>query len=121
LKQHHNTCFATENLPLEMPAKLGPTLQFVDIREERQRRKIVGPKFRGTFQQGRGAVEIASVPAIDSRHVAALALVGWYLKGGRSGTLGGETAPPEVSAGGHAIITIPGKAHILTHAPLAGC
>jgi hypothetical protein len=29
------------------------------------------------------------------------------------------TAPPEVSAGGHAIITIPGKANTLTHAPLS--
>ena len=52
------------------------------------------------------------------RHAAALVLVGWYLKSGRSGTLGGP-APPEVSAGGHAIITIPGKANTLTHAPLS--
>ena len=29
------------------------------------------------------------------------------------------TAPPEVSAGGHAIITIPGKANTLTDAPLS--
>jgi hypothetical protein len=39
------------------------------------------------------------------------------VKSGRSGTVRG-TAPPEVSAGGHAMITIPGKANTLTHAPL---
>ena len=32
---------------------------------------------------------------------------------------GSPTAPPEVSAGGHAIITIPGKANTLTDAPLS--
>ena len=43
--------------------------------------------------------------------------VGIWTVGGAA--RGSPTAPPEVSAGGHAIITIPGKANTLTDAPLS--
>jgi hypothetical protein len=55
-------------------------------------------------------------PRIENCHAAALALVG-YLNSGRGKRE--PTAPPEVSAGGHAIITIPGKANTPTDATLS--
>jgi len=54
------------------------------------------------------------------RHTTALALIGWYLKNRRSGNCCRSDRPAREGGHcrGHAIITIPGKANTLTHAPL---
>jgi hypothetical protein len=81
-------------------------------------RAIVDPVLQRAAKESSPASWASTAPRDEVRK----AVMGRWLvseKRAERNSWGEPNRPPEVSAGGHAIITIPGKANTLTHAPLS--